>query len=658
MDALMADRRKAWVWHPIQKPALPSVQDHTWAERPVDRFILSTLESHSLKPAPPVDPYLWLRRVHLAITGLPPSPDVIREFVSDTSPGARERMVDRLLASPHFGERWARHWMDLMRFAESYGHEQDYSIPHAWRYRDYLIRAFNADIPYAQLVKEHLAGDLLASPRRHPEQGFNESLIATGFWYLHQATHAPVDPDQDEADRIDNQVDVFSKTFLGLTVACARCHDHKFDPISTRDYYSLTAFLRASRQDIAYLDPDGTLEPQTAALRDQHASNASRLARSLQSVAATGGVNVSDYLIASHEVLQGYRHSRDAVANVLPDLFGEDVDAEASRSPSLYKRPVAGVARDRGLNPALLQRWVTEFLSSDVRALSHPLNGWWQVMERHRGESLNRISPPAVPGDAVPREYQEFLSRAPGDWFPSGQAFRTRPAPEESWAVTDKGIAFFPVPAVHSGWIAGEVQGTLRSPSFILTHTNLHLRLAGTGGQVRLIIERYGLREFNPLLFERTLFNVNSQQRFAWFSITSDIKRHIGRRAYLEFIDNGQGFLAFETALLSNNAKPPVERAQEWTWEGSLEESALRLERLANDALRGWLHGEGDSERMNLLSYLSERGLIDWGKAASAVDAICEQSRKASQDLKAPLRVLAMDPLVYLVELSRYAATR
>jgi hypothetical protein len=147
--------------------------------------------------------------------------------------------------------------MDLIRFAETYGHEQDYPIAHAWRYRDYLIRAFNEDVPYDQFVAEHIAGDLLPEPRRATDGGWNESVIATGFWYLHQATHSPVDLLQDEADRIDNQVDVFSKTFLGLTVSCARCHHHKFDAISMEDYYGLTAFLRGSRQDVARLDPEG-----------------------------------------------------------------------------------------------------------------------------------------------------------------------------------------------------------------------------------------------------------------------------------------------------------------------------------------------------------------------------------------------------------------
>ncbi len=191
---------------------------------------------------------------------MPPTPGEVEAFVGDRQDGAYERLVDRLMAPPRFGERWARHWLDLMRYAETYAHEFDYPIRHAWQYRDYVIRALNADVPYDEFVTEHVAGDLLSSPRRHPDRGFNESIIGTGFWWLSQGTHAPVDVVQDEADRIDNQIDVLSKAFMATTVSCARCHDHKFDPILTYEYYGLASFLQSSRRQDAYLDPGGEIE--------------------------------------------------------------------------------------------------------------------------------------------------------------------------------------------------------------------------------------------------------------------------------------------------------------------------------------------------------------------------------------------------------------
>ncbi len=236
-------RSQAWLWQSPKPQTVPKVNEVAWSGSPIDRFILARLESEGLKPAAPAAPEVWLRRVHFGLTGLPPRREDLIEFLADPGPKVRERVVERLLASPHFGERWARHWMDLMRYAESRGHESDYLIANAWHYRDYLVRAFNADVPYPQFLKEHLAGDLLPTPRLRPGTDSNESVLGTGWAFLGEEVHSPVDIRQDECDRLDNKVDVFTKSFLGLTVACARCHDHKFDPISTQDYYALTGFL-------------------------------------------------------------------------------------------------------------------------------------------------------------------------------------------------------------------------------------------------------------------------------------------------------------------------------------------------------------------------------------------------------------------------------
>ena len=204
--------------------------------------------------APPAEKRVLLRRVYFDLIGLPPTPEEIARFLKDDSPDAFERVVDRLLASPHYGERWGRHWLDLVRYAETQGHEFDFDIADAWRYRDYVVRAFNADLPFNEFLTEHIAGDLLAQPRRNAKDGTNESLVATGFWWMGEAKHSPVDSRAEYADKIDNQIDVFGKAVLGLTVACARCHDHKFDAISTKDYYSLFSVLASSRFNRADID--------------------------------------------------------------------------------------------------------------------------------------------------------------------------------------------------------------------------------------------------------------------------------------------------------------------------------------------------------------------------------------------------------------------
>ena len=260
-SADFAARAQHWCFQPLSTAPPPTAVNTAWPRGPIDHFILAGLEARGLAPAPAVDKRTWLRRVTYDLIGLPPAPAEIAEFLADESSQAYEKVVDRLLASPHYGERQARHWLDLARFAETYGHEHDYEIPNAYPYRDYLIRAFNADLPYDRLLVEQVAGDLLDPPRRHPTEHLNESIIGTAFWFLGESTHSPVDVREDEAKRIDNQIDVFSKTFLALTVGCARCHDHKFDCITQRDYYALAGYLQSSRCQQAFLDDPTVLVP-------------------------------------------------------------------------------------------------------------------------------------------------------------------------------------------------------------------------------------------------------------------------------------------------------------------------------------------------------------------------------------------------------------
>ncbi|PXX31295.1 uncharacterized protein DUF1549 [Arenibacter sp. ARW7G5Y1] len=200
-----------------------------------------------MEKVPPATKNSLIRRVSYLLTGLPPNPKEVKNFLLDTSSVSYEKMVDRYLNSPAYGERWARHWMDLVRYAETKGHEFDYAITGAWKYRDYLIRAFNEDVPYDQFLKEHIAGDLLQTTRENKETGVSESRLGTTFYVMGEGTHSPVDVRQDEADRIDNMIDVTTKTFQGLTVSCAKCHDHKFDPITAADYYALYGVMESTR---------------------------------------------------------------------------------------------------------------------------------------------------------------------------------------------------------------------------------------------------------------------------------------------------------------------------------------------------------------------------------------------------------------------------
>ena len=261
----LQERSRHWCWQPLQTTVPPLLSEANGGNA-IDAFLRSKQRAAGIVHVPAADRLTLLRRATFDLIGLPPTPEEITAFLADDRPGAFERVVDRLLASPQYGERWGRHWLDLVRYAETMGHEFDTDIPEAYRYRDYVIRAFNADVPYDQMVLEHVAGDLLPMPRLDPVDGANASIEATAFWFLGEGKHSPVDVRAEEAQRLDNQVDVFSKAFLGLTVSCARCHDHKFDAITTADYYALTSYLLSSHQQMAFVDPPEIFAPSVARL--------------------------------------------------------------------------------------------------------------------------------------------------------------------------------------------------------------------------------------------------------------------------------------------------------------------------------------------------------------------------------------------------------
>jgi hypothetical protein len=226
---------------------VPQVRDGAWAKGPVDRFILARLEKVGLKPSPPADRINLLRRITFDLTGLPPTPEEVENFIHDSRPDAYERVVDRLLASPHYGEHWAQHWLDVVRYAESNGYEIDAERPHAWRYRDYVIDTFNDDKPYDQFVTEQLAGDLVIG--NEDKQKNPWPLIAAGFNRCGQVhlVSGNTDPEENRQEVLTEMTATVSSAILGLTVGCARCHHHKFDPISQPDYYRLQAFFAGSR---------------------------------------------------------------------------------------------------------------------------------------------------------------------------------------------------------------------------------------------------------------------------------------------------------------------------------------------------------------------------------------------------------------------------
>jgi cytochrome c553 len=232
---ITAEQRQFWAFQPVTKSAVPDVHDRAWVKGPIDNFILAKLESKGLRPVAPADKRTLIRRATFDLIGLPPTPEEVESFLKDASPDAFAKVVDRLLASPKYGERWGRHWLDVARYADAdqLGLGED-PFPNAFRYRDWVIRAFNQDMPYNEFVQAQIAGDLLETDANRGELRPGLGLFGLGPWY-----YKIVEPAKARADERHDRVDVLTRGFLGLTVACARCHDHKYDPISNKDYYAL-----------------------------------------------------------------------------------------------------------------------------------------------------------------------------------------------------------------------------------------------------------------------------------------------------------------------------------------------------------------------------------------------------------------------------------
>jgi hypothetical protein len=622
---LAARRAEHWCWQPVRRLPLPAVKDKAWSSDPIDLHVLSLLEEKGMKPSEQAGKGKLIRRVYFDLIGLPPTPEQVDAFIGDDAPDAFSGVIDELLDSPHFGERWARHWMDSIRYAESCGHEFDYPIPHATEYRDYLIRAFNGDVAYDQLIAEHIAGDLIEKPRLHPEEDYNESLIGTGFWHLHEATHAPTDVRGDESGRVDNQIDVFSKTFLGLTVSCARCHDHMFDAISTKDYYALAGYLQSSRRQESMLDPGGKIAAKVVELEGIKKEVDGIFAKTL-----VNGVNpatMAAYLMAAREAIRG------------GDL--------------------AVVANAHGVDPAGLENWVAALRAPEVKEADHSLFVWAQFLEgdihpsaaafdrryqdvRRRLAERHKQSIDTVKGAIKFADFTE-KSFADAGWFTTGASFGSTPSGIGQWAHANAGMAV--AGRAHGARLASQLHGVLRSPTFEITHNQIHhLMSARKGGlQVRLIIDSYVMEPYNGLLFGGTRVNdPNTEGKAKWISQGRDLKMYRGHKAHLEYIDHGNGYFEVDEIWFSDGRAPITAP------------SATSLKIAGNDKIHsikglamayGWLWkhaseatGKLDEDGRRFLSWLMARGTGVKGMEAD-IAGYQEKMSLVAKSVPAPKRV-------------------
>jgi hypothetical protein len=373
--------RGHWSFQPLVRPAVPQVARGAWIRNPIDAFVLSGLEKAGLEPAPPAARATRLRRVFLDLIGLPPTPEELDAFLADTSSTAFERVVDDLLARPQYGERWARHWLDVVRYAETNGYERDGLKPQAWRYRDWVIDALNADMPYDRFLIEQLAGDEI-------EGSDAQSQIATTVLRLGPFDDEPADPLVDRYDQLDDIVGATAATFLGLTLRCARCHDHKFEPFSQKDYTRwLTIFspLKRPQKDRADLDRDIGPHDHVAA---HHA-----LVKRLDAEKAD--------LEAKVATLQWQVYARAASDGRLPLAGAGDKPAAEKISPQvaeLVKAVPADALAALGLEPAKRDEKQTKLLAGNhdrLKSLVHELasadergqfEGWDKTLQAAKGK--------------------------------------------------------------------------------------------------------------------------------------------------------------------------------------------------------------------------------------------------------------------------------
>lgn len=602
--------QRLWAFQPLNPSPPPAVRDTGWSNQPIDRFLLAAMEEKQVTPADDSDAATLIRRLTYILNGVPPTPTEVDAFIKNT---ARDRSsainsaIDQLLARPEFGETFARHWMDVVRYAETHGSENDEILPEAWQYRDYLIRAFNADVPYDQFVREHLAGDQLAEPRR--TEGRNESIIGTAFWNLTEFNQSPVDVKREEATVVENQIDAIGKAFQGLTLSCARCHDHKFDPVLQRDYYALYGIATSSRVTMRQLEDPAIFHRNDEALLKLKAE-------------------IKAALVAHWQ--------KDLAA--WPQRFDE-ARLQLHASGSLKVEPDAKV-RPPG--------WLGVFRHPDMTHPDHPLfvmarmarakpgdaaafaKEWTKVRAEVQGEEKN---PGVVAGAQV---IGDFSSGSFGNWFRSGAISKAMPTPAGEWTLAFEGddiVRSIQPAGFYSNTISQLQGGSLRSPDFVLDGDRVRVLACGErDARLRLVIENF---QGDTVLFANAARDL-AVPHLRWFDLTIR-EAWKGRRAYVELMTRddkpyvGQvgasepgmrkptnwrsAFGVVRVTLEKGNERSgrPLALSPEF-WNSSpatWEELVTRFTTEAQQALAAWSSNSCDERQAQLLDGLLDGAVID-----------------------------------------------
>lgn len=675
-----------WCFLPFRDVPPPAVRNESWVRSPIDRFILARLEAAGLQPAPEADRRTWLRRVTFALVGLPPTAAELHAFLDDTSPDAYSRVVDRLLASPRFGERWARHWLDLVRYAESRGHEFDFTIPNAWQYRDYVVRALNADVSYDQFVMEHVAGDLLPHPRVHPELGFNESVLGTGFWFLGEELHSPVDIRADEMDRTDNKLDCFSKTFLALTVGCARCHDHKFDPIATREYYALAGHVASAgyRQTAfeANLHNERVVQDLAALYAERELALRTNLLEALQPTVLC----LEPLLLAAAEVVRQGSANASAPADrhmhsgEQKSSLADETDAHAVEAAAIAK-----AAANHNLPEEVLTGWVAELRNAALDA-GHPLHLFALAVasadDAGRVHALDAAS--CARGTAGELELPagariviDYRHGTPAEWYQEGVAFGwgTREAGDIE-VLCERGeprLRVVSLGAAEAQPALGRLElrpgtereptrvhwqqagRTLKTPTLTLKTGRLFYLVRGGGYALAAVCGHRMLQ--GPLHGGLTL---EWQAADGWQWIEHNLTNYVGQRVAVEFsprpaADDPGGIEPLAIALVVESDQPPsmpaisplvLEHAEVEQVE-TLSDLAKQFQLAFAQALSAEpqaVHAEVQARRARLLAWLADRPVL-WralaGEAGGRLSNLVAETAARQAEILSRLRTVS-----------------
>ena len=493
-ETVFERRKEWWSFQPLGQYAPPRVEGRS---HPVDRFIRAKLAAQDVAPAVRADRRVLARRLGFALTGLPLAPEEIEAFAADPLPEAYENLVDRLLQSPRFGERWARHWMDWFRYAESHGSQGDSRIPYAWRYRDYLIRALNADVPYDQMVREHVAGDLLPDPRVDSVGQLNESAIGIGHLRMVQHTYAPVDAHLEQVRTTDQQIDVVSKAILGLTVSCARCHDHKFDAISQTDFYALFGVFASCVPGVVTVDTPEKL----AVHRDTLVASKPRIRRALAE--------------AWREALDRFPSALDAA----PVPTSEEQANQRGRSKEtqegedvllepLWQQAVDEAKADPG---SALHAWVT------LRGFEGEgfATAWDKQQAAWQQKAAKRAARQTTP---YPRRWDLTRAEDYSEWFKSGSGLPERPSAAGEFQVLGEGgqvVSNIYPAGVYTNAVSRKHNGVLLSRRVPVDTDTISLRFLGQDARARLLVRGYPL-VLGPIYDQRTRRTTDTLRWYHW----------------------------------------------------------------------------------------------------------------------------------------------